>query len=310
MKSSNIFWGTFLTSLGVFFLLDNLDIATVAIHKIWIYWPILLIIWGVSILKIPTVLKLIMAGISGLFLAIVIMSLINYNWNENLNWNIRINDDGISIGDTLNEVDDYDIQKNNYPMQQNYKIANLNFDGGAGEFNISGTCKDLFLISSGAASTTVNTNAIDSIIDVDFDFSGKSLNLHKNSRFAKINLNPDLIWNFNIDAGAAKFDLDLSQYQVNNVSIEAGAIDLRLKLGSLYKDTKVDISTGASNLKIEIPTNSGCIINTDVSLSDKNFNGFNKIKAGQYATGDYQKASNLIQINIDGALSSISVSRY
>ncbi len=314
MKSGNIFWGAFLVSIGIFILLDNLDIVTISVNKIWVYWPILLIIWGVTILKIPAILKIIMSGISGLFLALVIASLMNFNWNEECNWNININDENdVTIEDTFNGADNnYEIQKLNYQMNQNFKIANLTFDGGAGNFNIGGTCEDLFLISSGGAKTNVNTNLVDTVVDVNFDFSGKSfkINNRHQSRFAKINLNADVLWNLDVDAGAAKFNMDLSQYKVNNVNIDAGAIDLNLKIGDLYKETNINISSGASNLKIDLPQTSSCIIHTDITLSEKQFNGFKKIKPGQYVTENYQNSSNTIQIMLDGALSNISINRY
>ncbi len=311
MKPGNIFWGAFLISIGVFFLLDNLEIATFAIDRIWVYWPILLIIWGISIMKIPNILKLIMSGLSGVFLSLVIISLINTDWTEDIDWNIKIGDNPMEDTASINETD-YDLQKMNFKMDSKFKVSNLNFDGGAGSFNISGTCEDLIMVSTGGAKAILKQEVVDSLVNVDLEVAGNSIKIDKNypNRFAKINLNPDIIWNMNISAGAAKINLDLSQHKVETLNLDAGAIDLDMKIGTLYKNTTLNISTGASNMEIEIPKDSGCIIYTDIALSDKNFAGFKKLKPGMFATENYQNSSNLVNINLDGGLSSIKVNRY
>lgn len=48
MRKGSCFWGGLLVLLGVLFLLDNLDIFDVDVWNL--FWPLLLIVWGVSLL--------------------------------------------------------------------------------------------------------------------------------------------------------------------------------------------------------------------------------------------------------------------
>lgn len=51
MNKGNIFWGSTLLVLGILFLLDNLELLKIDVSDlITTYWPVLLIIGGISVL--------------------------------------------------------------------------------------------------------------------------------------------------------------------------------------------------------------------------------------------------------------------
>jgi len=126
----------------------------------------------------------------------------------------------------------------------------------------------------------------------------------------EMSLNAEPIWNMNFDLGAAAIDFDLSPYKVSTLKLDMGAASLDLKIGDKYPETIIDIDAGASSVDIEVPESSGCEIKSDVSLSSKHFNGFNKISKDLYKTDNFDSAKNKIYIRIDAGVSSIDVRRY
>lgn len=70
MKSSTIFWGVFLISLGILLLLRQFGIWDVDLGDMFDFWPSLLIIWGISLLKIGDLAKQILIAITALLLAV------------------------------------------------------------------------------------------------------------------------------------------------------------------------------------------------------------------------------------------------
>jgi len=50
MKFRNIFWGVILILIGVLFILQNLNIVDFEWVSLWRLWPVILVLWGVSIL--------------------------------------------------------------------------------------------------------------------------------------------------------------------------------------------------------------------------------------------------------------------
>jgi hypothetical protein len=70
MKSSKIFWGVFLVSLGTLLLIRQFGVWDVDLGDLFNLWPSLLIIWGVSLLKIGEIAKLSLIAITALLLAV------------------------------------------------------------------------------------------------------------------------------------------------------------------------------------------------------------------------------------------------
>lgn len=70
MKSSTIFWGVFLISLGALLLLRQFGIWDSDLGDLFDLWPSLLIIWGISLLKIGNVAKTALIALTALLLAV------------------------------------------------------------------------------------------------------------------------------------------------------------------------------------------------------------------------------------------------
>ena len=105
-------------------------------------------------------------------------------------------------------------------------------------------------------------------------------------------------------------NLDLTKFKVENIYVGMGAASLKVKLGTLSEETRLNIEAGASSIDISVPKDVGCQVITDDVLSSKNLYGFIKIKSGLYRTAEFDEASKKIFIEIDCGISSINIRRY
>ena len=310
MKSSSIFWGVFLIFLGLFFLLNELSLWNYDLSVIQYFWPLLLVLWGISILKIPGIAKKVLASLAAILLALFIMSLVTHHWSCNINHNlvsIFDDDDSINTDDSIK----YEMVLN-YPFDSLSKTATLNFDAGAGSFKIKDTCNDLFEVFSYKKLGDFELNNSGSRENVLLNLNmniDKFWKKNKMKRKAEIKFSSAIPWDLNLTIGASNFDCDLSKYKIKNLNIEGGASNIEIKLGDIYDTTNVNIEVGASNIEIAIPSTSACQIVTSTGLSKKDFNGFKKSE-DIYTTENFYTSKKRIFLNLTGGVSSFAVRRY
>ena len=122
-------------------------------------------------------------------------------------------------------------------------------------------------------------------------------------------LNEHPTWDLEFNVGAASVNLDLSAFKVKNIEINAGAADIDLTLGNIHPETKIDIATGASNVRVRIPKNADCRVVSGSVLMRKKLDGF--VKSGNtYRTENFGSAAQTITINVDGAVGSFEIIRH
>ncbi len=80
MKFRNIFWGIILILLGVLFTLDNLHVIDFDWYNLWRLWPVVLVLWGVSILPVKDFIKIILV-------LVVLGASVSYMVNNTVHWN-------------------------------------------------------------------------------------------------------------------------------------------------------------------------------------------------------------------------------
>ena len=319
MKASSIFWGGFLVFLGIFFLLDNFDILQIYPGEVLKLWPLLLIVWGVALLKIPNIIKAILAALSGFFLAVLIISLFNIRINDFVDFNIN----DVSFEDLANDSTlTLHTYSETYPFSDSLNTdsnrVTLNLSAGGGRFIFKGYTYKLVEVRSANADTEVLTKVSENIADVDIEYGSNKIEINSledleqigNKRIASVKLHKDPLWYLQIESGASKIDLDLIDKKVRELSIDAGVSDISIKLGDRVENVEVDLETGVSNIRISIPNNSGCRINSTSVLTSKKFKDFHKTNGNTYETNNFEKAQNKIYISLEGALSDIEVVRY
>lgn len=305
MKFRNIFWGVVLIFLGVLFIMHNLGLIYFDWMHLWRLWPVILVLWGVSILPAHNMLKLFLTL---LVLAGAIYFMVDqtdltgkkeHGWRiEEWNWD---------------DVDDHPVNQSfNIPFEDTVGTALLDLDVAAGAFIIEDTTHNMldFNKRGTMAKYSYVVKREDNRAVVIIDRDDVRITTGKNKHYVDLNLNTYPVWDFDLDVGAAALTFDLSAFKVNNLDLDGGAAAINIRLGDKYEETRVKVDAGASSIEIEIPESSGCDLRISTVLSGKSIQGFEKLEHGHYQTENFTKAENKIYINVDAAVSSTTFIRY
>ena len=306
MKTSHIFWGTLFIVLGLLVLLNNFSAINLQWGNLWQFWPILLVLIGISMLVKNKFGKSALAGAAAILLALLLFT------------SVKLTTDFIK-GDfelTLNGDEDYNFAITEYRESFDTTIAKakLYLDAGLGSFNIGDTTSELiFVKSEGIEKHYILTKSdYDNVSKLNLKMKKTTFHLGKNKfrNIVDIALNEKPTWDINIDGGAAAMNLDLTKFKIENVDVGMGAASLYVKLGALSDKTRLNVEAGASDIDILVPEDVGCQVKTDDVLSSKNIRGFIKIDSDLYRTAGFDEAGKKIFIEIDCGVSSINIRRY
>lgn len=304
MKHQNIFWGALLILLGTLFLFDRLGFFVFDWSMVRRLWPVLLILWGVSILPVKGFIKLILA------LLIAAISLVIYNHNaptERTSWN-RIEFDKGKSESKSERIS----QSFNKEFEESIRRARLKLDAGAGAFTLNSNTSELINFDKSRSPikyefrvSTYNDEAEIQINQVTRIQQGKNL---RNT--VDLQLNPEPVWDLEFNIGAGSFDFDFSKLKVERIELNGGAASIDYKLGQLHPETKVEIDAAASSIKIRIPKGTNTQLNSSSLLSSRNIPGMERISRGIYRTQEHDADAPLIQIELNTAVSSFTIDWY
>ncbi len=307
MKNRNYFWGAFVLSIGIIMLLVNLKVYSSDFYWIYKIWPVILILWGITFLKIGDLARNIISAVNGLILGVVIISGILslthsvnrmsteffFDHNNNYSHNLQFEPTQKSI--------DY----------QNEKQVTFDFQGGASYVRIGSGETKLASAYADYDSYIIGKNVVEGETKVNLDFDPTfeyALNDSKKSKIDVV-LNEVPTWIINVEAGASKLDFDLTKIKLDRMTIEVGVSEINLVFGDLNNFSKVDISCGLSNIKMKIPVTVGCRILTETAFSSHDFDKFIK-RDGAYYSKNYNSSSKKIEFEIDGAFSNFEIIQY
>ncbi len=313
MKTKHLFWGFMFLTLGILVLLNNISSIDFYWLNIWDFWPLFLILIGISMLIREEAIRAVVISITGIIVGAAIFSTFKSSWGFVKDEVIVDLKHGVQIKD----IDDEDLETKVFEeeFRDDIKYGTLNFRGGAGSFRISDTTSNLISTITKAYDNQYslvrsdNGENVKLVLNDDNDrgvfvFRGK-----KNNR-AYISLNPIPVWKMDFDLGAAKIDFNLSEYKVEDLDIDMGAASLEIKLGDLIDSARVTIDAGASSVEIYIPENSGCELRSDNFLSSRKLEDFVKIKDNLYRTENFDSAEKKIYMDIDTGVSSLRIKKY
>jgi hypothetical protein len=302
MSYRKIFWGVLLVMIGVLFILKNTGVLFFSWHTFWNLWPVILILWGISLIPVKDWIKAVLS-IATLIIAFIAVQ--QYGKHDDWNWHFRYDDsdkDQVGAPITQNLAED---------MDSIVKYATLDLNIGVGEFNINDTTSKLIELdrtgSEGKYSMTSHDDDSMRVIKLSLDkaeFKGEIKNK------VKMKLNTTPVWDLELNVGAAEVNFDLSKFKTRKVNLQGGASDIEVKLGNLYPESNVNIEAGAASITVRIPKETGCEITNNTFLASKNFEGFTKTSNHHYQTEGYAKAASKIHINMEAGMASINVERY
>ncbi|MGE5423721.1 MAG: LiaI-LiaF-like domain-containing protein [Syntrophothermus sp.] len=312
MKYKHLFWGIILISIGLLFLLSNLGVLHFSWFTFWRLWPVILILWGISILPIKDLFRFI------LLVAVVITTFTVINrLPEKSPWFWRWHNEGNAFHFDIDDDNDttagnYEDQKLMVPFDSLTKKGILDLDAKAGNFQIDSTSTDLLSFSKtgdiGNYELTTDNRGGRRKISLNLQESKIRHTDHKNNVI--IRLNKQIPWNFSLNIGAASMNMDLSGYKIDTAEIDAGAASVDLKLGNLSPVTYVNIDGGASSFNVKIPKDAGCQVKSESFLVSKNLEGFVKKGDNMHQTMNWNTSKNKIYIELQTAVSSINIQKY
>lgn len=308
MSYRKIFWGLLLVIIGVLFILKNTGVLFFSWHTMWHLWPVLLILWGISLIPVKDWVKLVMSFATVLVTFFAIQA---YGPKDNHEWNFEWND----RNNHNSEEEDYTTSYNNV-MSEDYdsltQYAQLKLNIGAGNFVIKDTSEKLIEVKhdNSNANYSMTAKAEDSVTVIDLSLEKGEFHNGNMKNNVKMKLNPNPIWDLDLNVGAAEVDFDLSGFKTRNLKIEGGASDIELKLGALLPQTDVTLEAGAASITIRVPENAGCEIISNTFMSSKDFKGFTKIGKQKYQTSNYATSNNKINIDIQAGVVRVDVIRY
>jgi hypothetical protein len=302
MSYRKIFWGVLLVLIGVLFILKNTGVLFFSWHTFWNLWPVILILWGISIIPVKDWIKAVLSIVT---LIVAFIAVQHYGNNDNWNWNFRYHDKD------NDQTEEPITQKLSEDMDSIVKYATLDLNIGVGEFSIIDTTSQLIELdrtgSEGKYSMTSHDNDSMRVIKLSLDkaeFKGEIKNT------VKMKLNTKPVWDLELNVGAAEVNFDLSKFKTRKVDLQGGASDIEVKIGNLYPESNVNIEAGAASITVRIPKESGCEITNNTFLASKNFEGFKKTSDHHYRTEGYANAKSKIHINMEAGMASINVERY
>ena len=304
-RDEGLVGGIILIAIGIIALLVTFFDVDIVWSELAKFWPVFIIIFGVSLLPLNKVLK------SLSVIVIIIISCLIYckevNGNENTS-------DEMTSEVLLEEG--IETQEFFTPFKDNITEASVEINYGAGVLYLNSPVAEL--VKARNMSDKISQNFYleyegshaEILFDVEDDnYQVNNVDEVKSNRF-DISLNEAPIYDFELNLGACEMNFDFSEYKVSDIEINSGASNIDIKLGELFDSTRIVISTGVSKIRIGIPSNSGCRVECESVLSLKDFDGFVKKSSNVYETSNYSSAENNIEIEFEGAMSEIKVYRY
>lgn len=299
MKFRNIFWGIILILIGILFTLENLNLIDFDWYNLWRLWPVILVLWGVSILPVKNIFKVVLV-------LLVLAFSIHYTMDRTVEW--RDEDYNISYQhDTKPANQEFTI-----PYEDSVQTASLSMEIAASTFVLMDQSYDLldFQKRGSVIDYKYSVSQTDDIVDVDIFMKDEVVLKSKTHNRIDMSLNPQPDWDMRFEIGAADVNFDLSGLKISRLDIDGGAAAIKLKLGNKYPETNVNIETGASSIKVRVPEESGCDLEITSVMSGKNISGFEKVDHGHYRTENFDTAENKIYLVVETAVSSYSIIRY
>ncbi len=310
MKFRNLFWGVLLVTIGLMFVLRNFEIIDFSWRSFLGLWPMLLILWGVSILPVKDLFKVVLAFLIITGSVIYVVQDTQYN-----HWEFNAFDHSYSSDQDEDFVEeDHQWKDQHFTESYDASVAKvvLDFEAAAGTFYISDTTSEMLDFSSRGTIGNYYMEARDEdsvrYINISHEENVHIKGPYKNNANLRLNILP--IWDMDIDVGAAKMDMDLRPFKISKLDIDGGASSIKLRLGEQDINSRINIEAGMASIIIRIPESAGCHLETSNVLSSRNIKGFIRQEDDTFITPDFEESTQKIYVDIETAFSKFTIKRY
>jgi len=310
MNSRKFIWGSFLILIGSLLIIHNFNLLPLSINwgRVASLWPLILIMVGLnSLAKNTNMNPWIFNGIAALVIAIFVYQIVEVGEGKHLNsfsWSDEESTDSTNL-----KSQDFNI-----PLEEGVRLAHLTFEGGAAKFILNDTTSGLIEAKTQTrkGEYVLEKTRTDSLEDIKMKLNSNQIKIKDGNieNQVEVKLNPALQWSFDFEIGAGAIDFDFSKYNVSKISLDAGAASVDMKLSALAAESEVEIDAGASSVTILVPKEARCRVRMDAVLSSEDLTGFTKKKDGYYESDNFNGRGNVININVDAGMSSVTIQRY
>lgn len=311
-------FGFFFIAIGTLLLADNF-FPFFGFPSIWRLWPLILLLLGIaSLVKKDVVNQFIMSGI-GIIAAFILFAGIH---EDNEIVSIDSDEKVSTVSDSISIPFDRKLSDTAYVsisagassidigMNEDSSLLMIHRHSEVfeGHTEIDGGNSDQYEHGS---SFSIDHKIQDGINKVNLEFGG-NLTLFGNRKLksANILLNPNALWNLDIDGGASSMNADLSSLRIASLNLQVGASSVSLRLGTQQDSSNYHIEGGAAKFFIEIPDDAGCRITHESGLSKHSYPGFIQKADNVYESPNYSSSKKKIILDIQTGVSSITVQTY
>lgn len=216
----------------------------------------------------------------------------------------------ILLGSTVMRANYEQAEKFSVALQ-NAKEASLSINHGAGQIDLrSGANTGDFLTGVSGTGMNLSSKLNGDKLEVEIDAGPSFIPfIGPEGGVWQYRINPDLPMVIDIDAGACRLDMDLSDLRVNHFSFEGGASRLNLTLPARVENTLVDIEAGAASIELHVPQGVAMRFRTK-SVGSLNIDEtrFPRRESSIYQSSDYDSAQYRADVTVEGGATSIQVS--
>ncbi|MBM3932834.1 MAG: hypothetical protein FJ319_00765 [SAR202 cluster bacterium] len=283
-----------LVTLGVIFLLQNLDVLPSSIWSdLWRLWPVIIILVGVGII-FRSASQTVAAVVAVALIAVLVGAIV-----------YAANNDVFSSGGQVTTLSE--------PLGD-IRTIQANVDFGAGRLRV-GTLPagstNLFearLQNPGEPAEAVMTrNGSDGTLTISRTDGGPFSWFGRGDVEWTINLSRSPTVRFDLDSGAADMELDLMELRATSVDISTGAADLDVTMPANAGNVIAKISAGAADVSVRIPQGVAARITNESGLSSIDIaSRFPKV-GDVHQSSDYDTATNRIDLRISAGASDVTV---
>lgn len=286
------FWGILLIFIGLIYLALNLGIIKdFSLWDLFRYWPLVLIILGTSLFfknsKNGWIPVLLVTLASFALVSVVEFTKFGKNYQQKSKRQYKI----IKFSQDLSQADQ----------------AKITINTGAIHLTTNSTQKRKIKgeLSSAYFSPSINSTIKNRKAIVAIKTTGSANTSPRGDNTMNLELPSNIPLDLTCNIGAAELDLDLKNIILSRLDIFSGATDIEIKLGNkILNNTIINISSGASDVSLDIPEEIGVKIANRSPLSSIKFKNYNRQSDGSYLSKNYNEASKKIEIKLStGALS-------
>lgn len=287
-----LFFGLLFLVIGFAYLAQNLGIVSnvnVNLGYLLRFWPVLIIIVGLSMLSRGTFIGRLLSVIIVLgIIALIILSLF------------------VPVPTSRTEQYNFDFAKDTSASS-----AVIDIKAGASTINIKDGASGLASgrLESNISRLVSSTTTAGEVQRVDLSTEVGNVKglygLFRND--LQLSLSDNVPISLKISAGASTIDFDASSIQLQNLQIDSGASKLGLIFGDRVLSAVATINAGASSIDISLPSSLGVRLNVKSDLSSKDFPQFTQLNENTYESTNYSSSLNKIDININAGVSKISI---